>query len=555
MKKLSLLLAVLMLCTTLAACTEPQTNGGTTTIAASTTTTTEAPVITTTDAVTTTAPSAESTTAGETPTTVVNIATTVATPTTTTTTVTPTTVPTTRATLSSADDRAWQENPGSVYEPKNSAYDAQANAIKAAVNAAKDTLKPAPGGKAIYISEHNGDDNNDGLSPATAFRTVNAIRYGRVTLNAGDVVLFERGGLYRLPTALQLLSGVSYGAYGTGDRPLLYGSSRNYAKDTWTQVEPNIWVLEAGMANDVGCVVFNHGEKWAQWVETKAELDKEMEFFSDTKMGNCLYLYTTVNPNGAYRSIEIGHDGRLFSFDGKTDITIENLTFKYTGGHAVRGGSTARITVRGCEFGFIGGSILHYNGSTPVRYGNAVEFIGSSHTSLVENCWFYQIYDSATTCQGDGTSTGFTLRGCLSEYVGMGTYEYWGVPHYDTLIENNVMRWAGYGHGGIKGENGVLRAHIQSNAKPGNKGGVRLNNFVVRNNIFDQSSFQLINFCYHKESTVTVDGNTYAQVKDNRRRPFGYMGNDTTQYMFDDAIAENIKTVLGDQNATVVFTK
>jgi hypothetical protein len=52
-----------------------------------------------------------------------------------------------------------------------------------------------------------------------------------------------------------------------------------------------------------------------------------------------------------------------------------------------------------------------------------------------------------------------------------------------------------------------------------------------------------------------VDGNTYCQVKNNRRRPLGYLAQTTDQWMFDDTAAETIKTVLGDQNATVVFTK
>ena len=115
------------------------------------------------------------------------------------------------------------------------------------------------------------------------------------------------------------------------------------------------------------------------------------------------------------------------------------------------------------------------------------------------------------------------------------------------------MRWAGYGHGGIKGTNGILRAHIQSNAKPGGSGGILLQNFVVRNNVFDQSAYQLLNFCFSDTSTVTMSGNTYAQVKNNRRRPLGYFGSNTDTIYFDANIATTIKNVLKDATGVTAF--
>ena len=49
-------------------------------------------------------------------------------------------------------------------------------------------------GTAYYVSE-NGCDDNDGLSPKTAWRT-NA-KVSEAALCEGDAVLFERGGLFR----------------------------------------------------------------------------------------------------------------------------------------------------------------------------------------------------------------------------------------------------------------------------------------------------------------------------------------------------------------------
>lgn len=84
-------------------------------------------------------------------------------------------------------------------------------------------------------------------------------------------------------------------------------------------------------------------------------------------------------------SIEIGADSVLFRFDGQKNITIENLTFKYTGGHAVRGSNTENITVRNCEIGYVGGSYLDGYGDGKVRYGNGIELMSNSKNTLLEN--------------------------------------------------------------------------------------------------------------------------------------------------------------------------
>lgn len=56
-------------------------------------------------------------------------------------------------------------------------------------------------GTAYYIS-NSGSDENDGLSPETAFATPAALK--NVGLQSGDAVFFERGGIWRateLPTS------------------------------------------------------------------------------------------------------------------------------------------------------------------------------------------------------------------------------------------------------------------------------------------------------------------------------------------------------------------
>ncbi len=84
-----------------------------------------------------------------------------------------------------------------------------------------------PTGKTYYINSDNGDDGADGLTPQTAWRTLNNLtsKY----LSAGEGVLFKRGGYWN-GTATFPFQGARQGtaanpivfsAYGTGPRPII----------------------------------------------------------------------------------------------------------------------------------------------------------------------------------------------------------------------------------------------------------------------------------------------------------------------------------------------
>ena len=67
-------------------------------------------------------------------------------------------------------------------------------------------------GTAYYVS-NQGDDGNDGLSPETAWSTLD--RVNQASLEYGDAVFLERGGVWR-NTTVETKEGVTYSAYGGG---------------------------------------------------------------------------------------------------------------------------------------------------------------------------------------------------------------------------------------------------------------------------------------------------------------------------------------------------
>lgn len=82
----------------------------------------------------------------------------------------------------------------------------------------------------VYYVASNGSDSNDGLSPSTAWKTVNKANGSR---RAGDLILFRRGDAFPFTSAYIIDKGsgtavnpIRWDAYGSGPRPRLVASDR-----------------------------------------------------------------------------------------------------------------------------------------------------------------------------------------------------------------------------------------------------------------------------------------------------------------------------------------
>ena len=222
--------------------------------------------------------------------------------------------------------------------------------------------------------------------------------YGYV-LKSGDAILFERGKVYRIVSAIPLVSGVTYAAYGEGNKPAIYASQKNYAQDgLWfPSRKENIWRLDF-TAGEVGNIVFNHGEAMGVVRDGLAELKKTGEFYHNQLEGY-LYLYCDKGyPQDVYKDIEISAEVGIMGGSSLKDVTIDNLTFKYTGSHAINISNSKNITITNCEFGWVGGCYMTEAGAIE-RYGNAIQFWDAAENITVKNNWAYQVYDAGLTFQ------------------------------------------------------------------------------------------------------------------------------------------------------------
>ena len=113
----------------------------------------------------------------------------------------------------------------------------------------------------FYIDSIDGNDSADGLSPETAWKSVE--KTAHFEFHEGDVVLFRRGGLWRGHIRMQ--KGVYYSAYGEGEKPKFYGSLDAANPDDWVETKyKNVWMFRplVPYVRDIGCVVINDGQLW-----------------------------------------------------------------------------------------------------------------------------------------------------------------------------------------------------------------------------------------------------------------------------------------------------
>jgi hypothetical protein len=96
---------------------------------------------------------------------------------------------------------------------------------------------------AVYHVANTGADGQDGQSPERAWRTLT--RVNAADLKPGDRVLFHRGDTWRgqlLPKNGSPESPITYGAFGTGPKPLLLGSVAKDDPAGWREQGGSIWV-------------------------------------------------------------------------------------------------------------------------------------------------------------------------------------------------------------------------------------------------------------------------------------------------------------------------
>ncbi|MBQ9510475.1 MAG: hypothetical protein IJR55_02055 [Clostridia bacterium] len=302
-----------------------------------------------------------------------------------------------------------------------------------------------------YIDSLSGSDENDGKSALTPRDSLHGLK-----ISAGDTVLFRRGSEYR--NTCLFYSGdvgqpVTFSAYGDGEAPRFYGSKSAGEIYLWENVRDNVWKYKLPLKSEVGNVVYDFGEECGELVWDEESLDENGKwYFSDYGCKSLpshdayLLIYCDCNPAQKYRSIEICLYGERKMLCG-SNVKFEGLHFLCGGVHGYAETNATNVSFSECIFEHIGGCV--WDKDKKIRFGNGVEFWNGAENVKIENCDFYDIYDSCFTTQGDGDNCGEfknidVLSNNFSNY-GMAAYEIRDKIGKNVRFEFNVCDGAGAG--------------------------------------------------------------------------------------------------------------
>ena len=281
----------------------------------------------------------------------------------------------------------------------------------------------------IYYVSNSGNDDNDGKTPDTAWKTIKKVQTV-LDVNGGipdgSTILFNRGDIFRGQLTVYK-SDILLGAYGDEEKnkPKIYASPYDGTKTgEWVEVKNNIWKYTIDgndqiFKKDVGQIWFfcNHSNSTCNRTTTMGDIhyalaQKKMTYFNVEenedmlvelltndldfyhmghnsnngsgdfkKDGGAIYVYSTSNPATRFDEIEFNVGGNTIGYNNTygMDLQVDNLEVRYAGKHGIGGGTTSNLYVTNCELSFIGGMVQKYDyeGLWPVRLGNAVEVYGS----------------------------------------------------------------------------------------------------------------------------------------------------------------------------------
>lgn len=251
----------------------------------------------------------------------------------------------------------------------------------------------APSGAiTYYVDANGGNDYNDGRSPANAWKTVQ--RVNGLAFLPGDAILFKRGSVWRekLYPARSGESGnpITFGAYGTGDNPILNGAEPITGWSGGTggvysasvETEPQmVFFGETRGVRQTALADLNAAGKWYWAGGTLAIYSAAAPANIEATLREFVLLIDTKNYL-LFRDISIirGYDAVWVA--NTADITLENLSVRDCAGYggifiaSLLEGAGVRTTVRNCEVANIQGSLdsIQYanNGTGIFVYGQGI---------------------------------------------------------------------------------------------------------------------------------------------------------------------------------------
>lgn len=279
-------------------------------------------------------------------------------------------------------------------------------------------------GTVYYVSSSTGNDDNDGLSPETAWKTCkrvnedpNGVIYDGVKKNGGATVLFKRGDTWKRDGICLWYPNMVYSTYGTGAKPVFdfsLADAADPAKWTLKKGTKNIWIYK-GKVPFLGSLTLNNKfsadnyvgyydyrtKKWYESCPNGHYKDDKYccnykkkkylninklpsnSFFVDVrpskkyldKTSGDLYVYDCEQTGTLYFNCKKGNPGKVYKsiqlcqgwgLNFGNNCVIDDLVVKNTGNQAIANmvdENAKGCTLQNCEVYFCGDTYISFSNS------------------------------------------------------------------------------------------------------------------------------------------------------------------------------------------------
>jgi len=252
-------------------------------------------------------------------------------------------------------------------------------------------------GTVYYVDARNGNDSNNGLSQAAAWKTL--AKVSRSAFSPGDSILFKRGEVWREPKGLEINgyngtpgARIIFGAYGSGDRPIINGASieTGWIYSGWGKV------YEKSFTNEVRVVVEDDTvlTKVLTWKKDVATTFASASAGSWSWDGTKCYVWCTDGAAPDTHTMEVAAKSRENKYGilvkDNNYITFEGLDIRYMAGVGIlirpKSGNDANYAlIKNCN--------VHGCGEEGVKISNVNNSSTGTHEITghrVTNCSVYE---------------------------------------------------------------------------------------------------------------------------------------------------------------------
>ena len=265
-----------------------------------------------------------------------------------------------------------------------------------------------------YVDATNGNDNNGGLSQSTAWKTIAKVNNSNFL--PGDYTLFKRGEVWRgqltVPSSGSNGNPITFGAYGSGNKPVIDGSS---FVNGWSKYSNTVYVKEnVTPAHSANCGMVRVDDTTILAYNADKDALSEGEFhylFADKK----LYIRLAGDADPADHTIKVDYQHASILISGNDYIVVEDLQLE--------GGRNGIRVQNGSDYNIVQDCIVRYTGDDGMKLQgdftavtnntfrrNDIRYVGGAERPALTSPWGIHIDSDVAGSSSNNTISDNLIR-------------------------------------------------------------------------------------------------------------------------------------------------